>query len=548
MGFFSKLKNLFKRKPKQVNQSNFQNANDLNNDSFQNKIVVNENNGNNNVSFIKDSQLNVVSDELKSSNNINNNLQTEEIVDNYNTKALGSNLGTTNSKEEIVNFELSSNGKDNQNQISHDGVLLNSELTKQKIEKIINSSNKFKEFVSEDIAKDIFYSLKNVKNFDFEKELKFINNLLTSVIVPWSLDLDKKFKELFMIYFFEKSLAQKKIKDIIVPIFNNINIDWNKPWKQSNKYMSVCFDFAHKFGNNFQLCTMKDCKNYYLNKMNGNIVDTKENFNYLIARAGMTENLYELIKENENDKDWANNSKIIGLLGEYYIANKLLYGKPTSTLVNNKDFFQSETYDPDNLEYIERICDGFNKNKYLLRKMSDANNKNISYHKPDVFKLSWMRIQDQYFSDNDFIVQYPIYSNNSINPKGTCTKSIEVKSTKKFYEYLPEATFDQWVNNHTKENKYWKDCFKLTLKEFANLKKNEDYTLLRVYGIDYDFSSLKSKPINNKNDLEGLFIKHITMNDIHKKANQRVVVIRMDRYYLLRQILAFFNNFDLFCG
>lgn len=127
--------------------------------------------------------------------------------------------------------------------------------------------------------------------------------------------------------------------------------------------MSVCFDFNHKFGNNFKLCSMKDCSDYIINKINRNFLNDKENLNYLIVRAKMTEIFFNILKENNDSKN-----HLIGLFGEYYIINKLLYGRPIKNVKNINDFY-SEDFISENLDYLERIFLGFDKNKYSYKKI-----------------------------------------------------------------------------------------------------------------------------------------------------------------------------------
>ncbi|MDE6894084.1 MAG: hypothetical protein K2J02_01775, partial [Malacoplasma sp.] len=386
MGFFSKLKNLFKRNSKKIKNA-----------EQQRPIILNQNNF----------QLPTYLEENQESTFLN--------------------------KEEIAD---------------------KAEITKLEIQKMITRSAKIARF-TDVLARGFFDFIDDKKEFDFEKNLRILDFFLNTKLIEQNSDMDRKFKELLMIYFFEKAIVEKNIENITVPLFDNIDIDWTQDWNQRNENMSVCFDFNNKYGNNFKLCSMQECTDYVINKIRGNFSENRENLNYLIARAKMTENFFDILKESNNDSQ----NSLIGLFGEYYIANKLLYGKPTKNIKNLANFY-SEDYIPENLEYLEKICLGFNKDKYLYKKIKEEKSKNNFYLKPDVLKLLWMRNKDQLFSDSDFIISYPVYHNESNRLKGYCIKFLEVKSTKNFYQYLPKKFFEHWVKDE-KRNKYWYDSIKL---------------------------------------------------------------------------------------
>lgn len=74
----------------------------------------------------------------------------------------------------------------------------------------------------------------------------------------------------------------------------------------------------------------------------------------------------------------------------------------------------------------------------------------------------WMRNEDQFFSDTDFIISYPVYFDDSNKLKGYCIKFLEVKSTKNYYEHFSKEFFQCWANDRDKNrNKYWYDFFEL---------------------------------------------------------------------------------------
>ncbi|MDE5767138.1 MAG: hypothetical protein K2H56_01170 [Malacoplasma sp.] len=368
--------------------------------------------------------------------------------------------------------------------------------------------------------------------------------------------MNKKFKELLMIYFFEKAIVLKNINKIIVPLFNNINIDWSKDWNQQDGNMSVCFDFNNKSGNNFKLCTMKECEKYVINKINRNLSDTEENLGYLIARAKMTENLFEIFKRYKDNK---RNNHLIGLFGEYYVANKILYGNPAKNKKNFKNFY-SEDYVPKNLEYIEKICTSFDRKIFKQEKNKEEDILDISYLKPNVFKLLWMRNKDQFFSDSDFIISYPVYYKDSskqnsyeqIKLKGYCIKFLEIKSTEKFFQYYSKEIFENWTKDKSwKRDKYWYDSFELSIQEFNKLKNNKDYILLRLYGINYNLpKDMKENDFESEEKLKNLKIKHSKWHKddsgiIPEKA-KTVLVLKIERHYIIEQIFEFFKHLDLF--
>ncbi|MDE5545595.1 MAG: hypothetical protein K2I76_03195, partial [Malacoplasma sp.] len=70
--------------------------------------------------------------------------------------------------------------------------------------------------------------------------------------------------------------------------------------------------------------------------------------------------------------------------------------------------------------------------------------------------------------------------------------------------------------------------------------------LLRVYRINYDYSNIKVSDLENEQNLKNLKIKSPMINENILKNNERILALKMERYYILRQIFEFFKHLNLF--
>lgn len=70
----------------------------------------------------------------------------------------------------------------------------------------------------------------------------------------------------------------------------------------------------------------------------------------------------------------------------------------------------------------------------------------------------------------------------------------------------------------------------ISIKEFYKIKNNEDYILLRVYGINYD-SNIKITDLEDERKLRNLKINHLNKfneNNFNDK-NKKILVLKIDR-------------------
>ncbi|MDE6562981.1 MAG: hypothetical protein K2J98_01730, partial [Malacoplasma sp.] len=62
----------------------------------------------------------------------------------------------------------------------------------------------------------------------------------------------------------------------------------------------------------------------------------------------------------------------------------------------------------------------------------------------------------------------------------------------------------------------------------------------------YDYSNIKVSDLENEQKLKNLKIKSPMINENILKNNERILVLKMERYYILRQIFEFFKHLNLF--
>lgn len=457
--------------------------------------------------------------------------KSNEIVNSkdFSSNELNDNSFSLNSQEKKFD-----DVKEKQNTLK---INSNPEEINKKIDKYImyNFQNDVKNAIEKlNYALTLFNELDEDK-FDLKEKIKIFDKFLNYDYSFQSPQLTKKFHEFFMATVIEELMDKDKdIKKLFVPIFDNLKIDFEKIWEdQQNEDMSICFDFLDK-EIDFRLLTKND---YNYKKM----CTTKPNENicYLDAAWKMTKDLISIIKksikEKKSKKIRINEENMVaGLFGEYYIVSKLLEGKSKCNLTNVSKC--DEIYEPRYLNYIDKICDHFSEEKYNENKLNSSVDASI-------FKVHWKRLENQKYSDYDLYIDYPSYDDEG-NPNGTKSKFLEIKSTHNYYNHFSKEEFDDYISKN-KDFFYWYDIFSLSRNQVKNLIENNNYSLLRVYGVQYNYEELSENNEISEDYLDNNENKKNIIYKCDESEKNKIVVMKINRYYLLKQIFESLKVVDL---
>ena len=294
--------------------NNCNNNNNNNNQSLEN--LLNTNNINN--SFTKNCSKEDTTKFIKSSNNINNYIESNN---NYNLNKIYSKID----KNSL-----------NKSNISNETQLIKNKLNKKYIHNNFNNSNDLKDTSNTSINNKI-----NIKNFKNINQLLLINN--KSNKTNYSISNDKHRKQ-------NKAISNLTVNNPIINIkyTNDRSYDSN-----SNKTNYSQFNITDNNKNNKSMNYNNKC-----NHLNNNFVHNEETFNKSI--------LNKLINELENIFKYVTNiyinNKIIDKNQSYIISNNLILINKNIRLVNNlliklnlKEYLVKDIISLDNISLIKKI-------------------------------------------------------------------------------------------------------------------------------------------------------------------------------------------------
>lgn len=320
-------------------------------------------------------------------------------------------------------------------------------------------------------------------------------------------DVDKKNKSMFLIDCIKKFINIYDQNIYSIPIYYSNNLNDENVWetKESKKIFNGNFNFKERIE-----LSKKD--KFFIEEYNKFTTIFK---NYL----NLINNTPNINDDEINDIKRQTLNYVAEFIFQYLISH-------------------NETESINYLKTINNMVPNFDLEGYLNW---ESNSKLLSYKtfRKSLVKTSWSLINDKNnFCSNNFSISYPVDYEKYIKLYGK-QKIIGIKISN-VCNYLIKSSANElipfskdeyysWIidNKRSAYFKMWNDCLYLTKEELIDFISNENYFLVKIYNISFDFKNI------DFNDLDSVW--NIIVN-----SNNKINVVLFNRDFILKQIMFYF--------